>query len=557
MKTVRSRLLVAIFGLLIALFMTAALGLIATNTAEKGMETVFIDRVVPLRDLKGISDRYAIDIVDTSHKVRSGERSWSEGIKVVTDAQAIIAKRWSSFAATKMDERETALANKAKTAMAVADTSINRLLNIFGSKSQVELESYIKGELYKAIDPVSFLIVQLSEIQEAQAKEVYEQAAATYAIALEVRLGVLVFGILAAAFSLVITMRGVLAPLSAITKMMRCLAGGDVEQPVPSLGRSDEIGDMAASVQVFKDNLLRTRQLEAETANARLAAEGQRKVGMRQMADAFETAVGGIIDAVSSSATELQATAQQLTSTAAQTAAQSATVAAAAEEAAVNVNTVASAAEELGVSVQEIGRQVSGSSDLAQRAVGEADRTAALVQELSTAVARIGDVVQLISTIAGQTNLLALNATIEAARAGEAGRGFAVVASEVKELANQTARATSEIGEQISHIQGATSQAVDAIGSITARIAEINMVATTIASAVEQQGAATQEIVRNVAEASTGTFEVTSNISGVAQASQEAEAAAGQVLGSASELSRQSEHLSAEVQRFLTTVRAA
>ena len=218
---------------------------------------------------------------------------------------------------------------------------------------------------------------------------------------------------------------------------------------------------------------------------------------------------------------------------------------------------MAAAAEELGASVSEISRQVDGSAELARRAVSEANRTADLVQALDGSVSRIGDVVVLISQIAGQTNLLALNATIEAARAGEAGRGFAVVAAEVKELANQTARATDEIGRQIGLIQGATGEAVSAIGDITARIREIDVVATSIAAAVEQQGAATQEIVRNVAEASSGTSEVTANIGGVAQASEETGAAASQVLSAAAELSRQADRLGSDVARFLATVRAA
>ncbi|TNC04375.1 HAMP domain-containing protein [Methylobacterium terricola] len=350
---------------------------------------------------------------------------------------------------------------------------------------------------------------------------------------------------------------GISRPLSRMTAAMKQLAAGDVTVSVPSQQRGHELGAMAAAVQVFKDNLIHTRQLEEETALARASAEEQRRAGMRQMADSFEAAVGSIVGMVSASATELQATAQTMTATATETAAQSTAVAAAAEEASANVGTVAAAAEELGASVQEIGRQVDGSARLAQAAVTEAGQTAHQVRALTEATARIGDVVGMISSIAAQTNLLALNATIEAARAGEAGRGFAVVAAEVKQLAGQTAKATEEITSQITAIQATTGQAAGAIGKITARIEEISGVATSIAAAVEEQGAATQEIVRNVSQAAAGTGEVTGNIVGVARASEDTGAAASQVLGAAGELSRQSEHLSAEVARFLDTVRAA
>ncbi|TNC10539.1 methyl-accepting chemotaxis protein [Methylobacterium terricola] len=352
--------------------------------------------------------------------------------------------------------------------------------------------------------------------------------------------------------------RSVSKPLGGLTTSMQRLARGELDAEIAGAGRRDEVGQIASAVVALRDGL-RSRALEdlARDTAARQESESQRRQAMNQIAQGFEQAVGGIVARVSSSAATLQATAQAMTATATQTASQSAAVAAAAEEAGSNVNTVAAAAEEFEASVQEIGRQVSGSAALARSAVTDADQTATLVHTLKSSSAKIGDMVGLISSIASQTNLLALNATIEAARAGAAGRGFAVVAAEVKALAEQTAKVTEDITRQIGEAQSATDQAVSAIGGITGRIREIDGMATSIAAAVAQQGIATQEIVRNVGQAAVGTAEVTDNISGVAQASEATGAAASQVLTAASELSRQSEQLSAEVCRFLARVRAA
>ncbi|QRE77662.1 methyl-accepting chemotaxis protein [Methylobacterium aquaticum] len=389
-------------------------------------------------------------------------------------------------------------------------------------------------------------VVAATEGAVAKARREMATMSAVIAVALIVSLG-----------GLAVTQFRVTRPLTALQDAMVRLSRGDLDAPVPGRGRRDEIGAMAAAVQGFKDGLVHMRTLETETALARASAEEQRRAGMRQLADAFERTVGGIVGQVSASATELEATARTMTATATQTATQSTAVAAAAEQASSNVGTVAAAAGELGASVVDIGRRVDGSARLAQAAVAGTVRTAHQVRALTEATARIGDVVGLISSIAAQTNLLALNATIEAARAGAAGRGFAVVAAEVKELAGQTARATEEITGQIAAIQDTSGQAAVAIGGITAQIEQISEVATSIAAAVEEQGAAMQAIVRNVSQAASGTGEVTGTIAGVAEAAEETGAAASQVLGAASELSRQSEHLSAEVARFLDGVRAA
>jgi methyl-accepting chemotaxis protein len=350
--------------------------------------------------------------------------------------------------------------------------------------------------------------------------------------------------------------RSLTRPVAEMTGAMESLAGGDLEVEVPAQGRGDEIGDMAAAVQVFKDNAIRVKQMEAEQAEMARQAEEEKKAAMHKMADDFEASVGGIVNAVSSAATEMESSSQTMSATAEQTAQQSGAVAAAAEQASANVQTVATAAEELSSSIAEISRQVAQSSEVSGGAVAEAEKTNAQVQGLADAANKIGEVVKLISDIAEQTNLLALNATIEAARAGEAGKGFAVVANEVKSLANQTAKATEEISQQIGAVQAETQDAVRAIGSITGTIGQINEIASTIAAAVEEQGAATGEIARNVQQAAAGTQEVTSNIGGVNQAAAETGESAGQLRNAAGELSTQAETLSNEVSRFLDQVRA-
>jgi methyl-accepting chemotaxis protein len=350
--------------------------------------------------------------------------------------------------------------------------------------------------------------------------------------------------------------RSIVGPVVGMTGAMTKLAGGDKSVAIPAQDSTDEIGDMAKAVDVFKQNMIRADQL-ADEQRAEQEIKAKRQVAIEGYIATFESGVRGSLDTLASAATEMRATSQSMSATAEETSAQATTVAAAAEQASANVQTVATATEELSSSVSEIGRQVSESTRIAGKAVDEATRTNTTVQGLSAAAQKIGDVVKLISDIASQTNLLALNATIEAARAGDAGKGFAVVASEVKSLANQTAKATEEIAAQVAAMQGATSEAVTAIQGIGGTIGTISEIATTIASAVEEQGAATQEIARNVQEAAQGTGQVSSNIVGVNQAAAETGTAANQVLVSAEELGRQAETLRGDVSTFLANIRTA
>jgi methyl-accepting chemotaxis protein len=351
--------------------------------------------------------------------------------------------------------------------------------------------------------------------------------------------------------------RSISKPLGLLGARMQALADGKLDGEIPGAGRGDEVGAMAATVQIFKDNAVRIRGLEQAEAATQARTAAERRSAMENIASDFERSVTGIVRSVSTAAAGMQTTAQSMTATASDASARAATVGSASESASNNVGTVAAAAEELSSSVAEIARQVARSSAIASKAVGDAERTNATVGALSTGAEKIGEVVKLIHSIAAQTNLLALNATIEAARAGESGRGFAVVASEVKALANQTAKATEEISAQVAAMQASTSEAVVSIGGITETIAQMSEITVSISSAIDQQGDATREIARNIQSVAAGSSEISAHIGGVTTAATATGKAATDVLSNARELDNQSGMLRNAVDEFLVKVRAA
>jgi methyl-accepting chemotaxis protein len=557
--SLKTSLMATIIALLL---MTCGLGWVAVSQLSAANERIseFAEHKLPLvrslGEIRYATTRLRVRSARLAQITDAGERQKAKDLadqsigdvdKAVAEYAGLIAglpkqqevldafkANWPTYVGMHNDIYQTMVDGKAE----AASTLLNKT-------SQPPFNAVIAA-LQSGIDQVD------ADVAAAQAETV---AAYRHAFALTV--GTIAAGIVLALGALAFVFYGVVRPLHRITTAMAGVAGGNLSTPIPYAAARNEIGEMASTLQVFRDGLTETERLrlaavEAETRNReRLAAE------RAAIADHFETAMGALAEGFVHSSGEVADAARNLASTAEETSRQAQAVAGAAETASENVQTVAAGTEELSASVREITTQVTKSADIARSAAKEAHRSNENVKALSASAQGIGEVVELIRAIAEQTNLLALNATIEAARAGEMGKGFAVVASEVKNLAGQTAKATEEIARKIQEMQAATSVTVDSISLIVTTIGTIQEVTQSIASAVEEQGAATTEIAGNTHRAAGGTSDVTQNIAGVGTAAEMTGSAATQLMSLSGALQTQAARLKDEVAGFVTGLRSA
>ena len=540
----------------LAFFAIAAVGLGALYQADRSLETMYRDRVIPAAQLSDIDGRMRANLdhlIRAESALANGNDASMKGvIEALNDNREAISEIWSAYLATSLTSEEGELAK-------TFETQRNRYVaeglapgvKLAEAGEAIGLTNHINTKARPLLIEASATNSKLIALQRRAAKEEYDTAQHNFQLSLILSGALLLFGMLGTGLAAKRVRRIVVLPMGRMSDHFSAIAR-----------REDNhvIGEEPTKEFVHPARMLRAMQgllgyAEQEKIEIDRRSTARAKADLHTLADTLESRVHSIVGDVGRASALLAESAQVLSTNADITRKRSQAVQEQAEEVRRNVDSVAAATHELAAAETEISRQVANTAKISRSAEQQAEHTRATVANLSRSADRIGEIVQIITEVAGKTNMLALNATIEATRAGDAGKGFAVVAGEVKALAQQTGHATEEISSQIRAIQGETGKTVEAINGITTTISQVSEVSSAVAAAVEEQGAATQEIARSVNEVALGTQKASENVAVVANIARKTETMASEVLASANTLREASQMLDHEVNDFLVGIR--
>ncbi len=583
--TIKTRLLGCLAALAAGMVAIGLSGFIANNVANQRMQSVISDRVEPMRQLKAVSDMYAVNIVDSAHKARSGELSMDKALANLQAAQSVIAENWKAYASTDMTDEEKGLADKVEAARPAADQTVQTLEGLMKAHDAAGLQAFVDSKLYPTIDPVTANVGALVDLQTRVAHEdgAAAKTAGNIATGIMAAIALVAAGLLA--FAIQVVTAKVSTPLQAMTQAMRRLAGGDLDIAIPAVGQKDELGQMAGAVQVFKDNAVAKLRADAEIADAKARTEAERQaaaakaiaeqqelvvqsfgVGLDRLAggdltyrvnDDLPVEYETLRQNFNVALTKLQDTMKVIVGNADGIRAGSREITNASDDMAKRTEQQAAGLEETAAALEEITATVKRTAEGAKEArrvvnVAKTDaesggqvvsEAVAAMGEIEKSSAQIGNIIGVIDEIAFQTNLLALNAGVEAARAGEAGRGFAVVAQEVRALAQRSADAAKEIKALIN----ASTEQVDAGVTLVGRTGEALQ---RIVAQVAQINGVVAEIAASAQEQATGLEQVNVAVSQMDQATQQNAAMVEESTAASHALSREADNLTSLMGQF-------